>query len=67
MQTQNSQNALSYEEASKLYSSTPMPQATLHKSPKSLIEITWFQFLWKLFPRLSMEHENLSEDSRLPQ
>ena len=60
------EHTLTYEQASQLYSSIPMPEAKPHKPPKQLIDIRWFQSLWQLFPRLAKEHENLSEPSRLP-
>ena len=60
------EQTITYEQASQLYASIPMPEAQPHKPPKQLIDIQWFQLLWQLFPRLAKEHENLSEPSRLP-
>ena len=57
---------LTYEEASKLYTQIPMPKTQPQKNPQQIIDPQWFQKLWRLFPRLTMEHENLSEPSRLP-
>jgi len=65
-QTCDLEQTITYEQASQLYASIPMPEAQPHKSPKQLIDILWFQSLWQLFPRLAKEHENLSEPSRLP-
>jgi len=60
------EQTITYEQASQLYASSPMPEAQPHKASKQLIDILWFQSLWQLFPRLAKEHENLSEPSRLP-
>jgi len=60
------QQLLTYEQASQLYSEIPMPTPEKQQPPKSLINQEWFKALWTLFPRLTMEHENLSEPSRLP-
>jgi len=65
-QLQTTDPALTYEQASKLYSEIPAPAAKKQKPPKPLIDPEWFKSLWKLFPRLTIEHENLSEPSRLP-
>ena len=62
----DSERNITYEQASQLYAKTPMPEAKPHLPPKQLIDISWFQSLWQLFPRLAKEHENLSEPSRLP-
>jgi len=65
-QPPDSERHIMYEQASRLYSEIPMPEAKPHQPPKQLIDISWFQSLWQLFPRLAKEHENLSEPSRLP-
>jgi len=57
---------LTYEQASTLYSEIPTPPIQKPQPPKPIINQTWFKALWILFPRLIMEHENLSEPSRLP-
>ena len=62
----NPEHTITYEQASQLYASIPMAEAQPHKPSKQLIDILWFQSLWQLFPRLTKEHENLSEPSRLP-
>jgi len=64
--SENNSQTLTYEEASKLYSQIPMPEAQPQKNPKQIIDPQWFQKLWQQFPRLAMEHENLGEPSRLP-
>jgi len=57
---------LTYEQASQLYSEIPTPAIEKQQPPKPLINQKWFKALWTLFPRLAMEHENLSEPNRLP-
>ena len=57
---------LTYEQASQLYSEIPTPAIEKQQPLKPLINQEWFKALWNLFPRLAMEHENLSETSRLP-
>jgi len=57
---------LTYEQASQLYADIPTPAIEKQQHPKPLINQEWFKALWTLFPRLTMEHENLSEPSRLP-
>jgi len=59
-------NILTYHKASQLYFEIATPQASPQPSPKSIIDIKWFQHLWDIFPWLSMEAENLREDRRLP-
>ena len=65
-QEQPTEDILTYEQASQLYAEIPAPKAEKQPTPKSLINQKWFKALWTLFPRLTMEHENLSEPSRLP-
>jgi len=64
--SQSNPNLLSHDEASRLYFDIPMPHAPPPPPPKPLIDITWFQHLRKILPRLSMEHKNLREANRLP-
>jgi len=63
---QPKEDLLTYEQAAQLYAEIPTPTIVNQPIPKSLINQTWFKTLWTLFPRLAMEHENLSEPSRLP-
>ena len=65
-QPQTTDPTLTYDQASKLYSEIPTPTVKKQTPPQPLIDPEWFKSLWKLFPRLTMEHENLSEPSRLP-
>jgi len=65
-QEKPTENILTYEQASQLYAEILTPTVEKPPTPKSLINQKWFKALWTLFPRLTMEHENLSEPSRLP-
>jgi len=64
--TTATQQLLTYEQASQIYAEIPTPPIEKQQPPKPLINQEWFKALWTLFPRLTMEHDNLSEPSRLP-